>query len=238
MNQYDNEFIDEHSDVWSDSELCRIFDWVNREWENRKLFNESMMVALAFCAGLRRMDMFGRPGHPEEGLTVKQCQTMPFPQIVLPHSKGPRRNGGQGKRRHVELIPEFATKFRQRLERYRIDGKVFVFQRYGVHDKGVSARHANELWNHAMELAGVRNYFLDENDNPVPMGIRAARRTFATYARLLTYEGEDGQRYRIRLEDLQAQLGHTDIKTTAMHYLRSLPGQRWAPRKVEWTKHI
>ena len=94
------------------------------------------------------------------------------------------------------------------------------------------------LWNRARAAMGLRDYWIDSEGNRQPMGIHAARRTFATWARLLTYEGDDGERTHISLEGLKAQLGHTNLNTTLLYYARSLVGNRWTNKSPEWPKHI
>lgn len=228
----------QYFDIWADEELCEVFDWVNMRWNDKEYWYATMSIGLAFCAGARRMDLVGRPGRPKEGLKVNHCRINGVPQLVLPHSKGRRRNGGHGKLRFVDIVPEFGPKFKQRIEILRGLKRQYVFEDRITIGQSISSRTLNEIWEASFKEMGVRNFFINENDKKVPMGIRAARRTFATYSRLLRYRDEEGEVHQIRLEDLQAQMGHSQITTTAAYYLKSLPGFRWVPKKLEWPRHI
>lgn len=207
-------------DFWMDSELCSAWDRVNFLWNTTGHFYDIFAWSLAVCSGLRREELIS--------LEIRDCDTV--------HGVVHVANGKGSKPRDVELIPEFLLKFRDRIESMRARGDKYVFQPWGI-KRHLSIRRANTLFDEALEALKLRDYWMDGKRRK-PMKIHAARRTFATWARLLSYQGEDGEKTRISLEGLQAQLGHSKLENTLKYYARSLVGNRWTNKRPEWPAHI
>lgn len=121
----------------------------------------------------------------------------------LPLSINIKRGKG-GKRRGVEIAPEFRLCYERWLCRAREKNWKYLIQ---VGPKRPAERTIRYWMNYVAEGAGVRRFspkFLRSN--------------------MVTWEGVLG---RMNMVAIQAQMGHTDIATTSRYYLQSPLGTRF-----------
>jgi integrase len=211
-----------HELIFTDDELCQFWEWFNDHWSDEDWYYRAFYVGLILCTGLRMSEA--------RQIKVEHCSTFPVPLIYIP-----KESAKQGKPREVEMLPQFEPLFVQRIMELRADWKrrhphvtpfIFPGQSKWPNYKSISPETGDNWWTEVIEAAGLRY-----------LPTHTGRRCFATYARKISFQDDSGANRYMSDMDLQQQLGHTDLATTAKCYVQSIPGSRfprngevWAPK--------
>lgn len=196
-------------DIFSDDQLCKLVDWFKENWLTDEWYHAAFYVLLILCTGMRRN---------EAGtIALEQISLKPTPLIYLPNTK--TRNT-----RSVEILPQFDRYFIQRVEERMEVNAYWLFKSRRLWRKPCGHQTMHKWWTSVMKELGFNG-----------LTPKSGRHTFATYSGKIPFRNEDqGTVEHMNVLDVQAQLGHTSLKTTGDYYYHSIPGTRMPRGGESW----
>jgi integrase len=191
----------------TDGELVRLYETVLFLEQYPKWRQPCFLVRCALATGARVFEL--------RNIQIKHILTDYDPPVIfVPHGKGPRQNGGDGKARHIQVIPEFGPKLRAYVQQLNGNGLPdhFLFHT-GNPERPAAKLTLQRAWDYVINRAGIEY-------RPIHAGARS------THA---TWEAD-----RLPPHKLGDRLGHTDQRVTEKYYRRQIIGRDYTTEAPRW----